>query len=592
MKAVRIVISCLLVLIMAQNTLAKEIGDIEGVALYDVSSPFNFDDFNQKNYFALASFSHSEEHIPSIDSLDGDYSSMRTYALSQSLGLACSTSNVNKEMIPKERKWIAVIDRGECTFAEKVLNVQQLGASLAIITSTVSGLTNSTTGVLNDPCSVDCSIYSSSSKDDCESNCPSSYCLEPKLSSSESKYCCVVDELIGIGFGKDKSKIKIPVLSTTIEEGNKIKGVANSKEVGSVIVGVYVRHLAEVDGSIIVIGILGVGTVIAASYRASRKERISAWRVLGYMPIVVSEIDQEQENERNLLEEVEAGETVDLGVRQAVSFLACSTMMLVVLFFVVMKWPHLVVIVLEVCFGIGAASSLSFMIIQPLLYMIAKGLFKAKIQTLSTSRGELIAFTLSLVFSISWFVLRHKDYSWILQDILAVSLILSILLVIRIQSLRVATFLLSLFFFYDIFMVFISPSLFGGKSVMVEVATAGSATKEAKDNGECIRNAEERMPMLLAVPRFDWIGGYSMLGLGDIFIPGLIVSFAIRVDYARCEKDAEFNAGESSHLLNGQIKSVFPLYYYWIPVCIAYAVGLSLAFTANIQGWTFGTGVR
>ena len=37
--------------------------------------------------------------------------------------------------------------------------------------------------------------------------------------------------------------------------------------------------------------------------------------------------------------------------------------------------------------------------------------------------------------------------------------------------------------------------------------------------------------MLLLLPRIaDYMGGYTMLGLGDIVLPGLLVSFAIRYD--------------------------------------------------------------
>ena len=41
----------------------------------------------------------------------------------------------------------------------------------------------------------------------------------------------------------------------------------------------------------------------------------------------------------------------------------------------------------------------------------------------------------------------------------------------------------------------------------------------------------ESLPMLLEIPRlWDYTGGYAMLGLGDIVIPGLLLSFAHRFD--------------------------------------------------------------
>ena len=41
----------------------------------------------------------------------------------------------------------------------------------------------------------------------------------------------------------------------------------------------------------------------------------------------------------------------------------------------------------------------------------------------------------------------------------------------------------------------------------------------------------EMIPMLLVVPKIvDWSGGVTLLGLGDVVLPGLLVAFALRVD--------------------------------------------------------------
>ena len=70
---------------------------------------------------------------------------------------------------------------------------------------------------------------------------------------------------------------------------------------------------------------------------------------------------------------------------------------------------------------------------------------------------------------------------------------------LRLPSLRVAALFLGLMFAYDIFMVFVSPLLFHGTSVMVAVATAGAATATAVD-GVCERTEGENVPMLMAFP--------------------------------------------------------------------------------------------
>ncbi|PPR82488.1 hypothetical protein GOBAR_AA38225 [Gossypium barbadense] len=86
---------------------------------------------------------------------------------------------------------------------------------------------------------------------------------------------------------------------------------------------------------------------------------------------------------------------------------------------------------------------------------------------------------------------------------------------------QVATVLLCLAFFYDIFWVFISPLIFQ-QSVMIAVA-------KGKNTGG------ESIPMLLRVPRLiDPWGGYNMIGFGDILFPGLLITFTYRYYVSKC----------------------------------------------------------
>lgn len=103
------------------------------------------------------------------------------------------------------------------------------------------------------------------------------------------------------------------------------------------------------------------------------------------------------------------------------------------------------------------------------------------------------------------------------------------------------------------FWVFIQPLLFGGgESVMVEVAQGGSS-------GEFV-------PMLLRVPRLTYpmLGGYSMLGFGDVILPGLLVAYTRRIDL-----------DQRLTLLAG----------YFLPAAAAYAVGLVLTDVALVFSW-------
>lgn len=43
------------------------------------------------------------------------------------------------------------------------------------------------------------------------------------------------------------------------------------------------------------------------------------------------------------------------------------------------------------------------------------------------------------------------------------------------------------------------------------------------------KSGEDGIPMLLKIPRiFDPWGGYSIIGFGDILLPGLVVAFSLR----------------------------------------------------------------
>ena len=73
---------------------------------------------------------------------------------------------------------------------------------------------------------------------------------------------------------------------------------------------------------------------------------------------------------------------------------------------------------------------------------------------------------------------------------------------------------------------------------MVKVATGGRPVadpvfceKYPKDK-DC--QTRESLPMLLMLPRInDYQGGNTMLGLGDIILPGLLVAFTARYDRSR-----------------------------------------------------------
>ena len=190
--------------------------------------------------------------------------------------------------------------------------------------------------------------------------------------------------------------------------------------------------------------------------------------------------------------------------------------------------------------------------------------------------------------------------AWVLQDLLGVSFMAHVLRGIRLPNLKVACILLPCCFLYDVFWVFIQPLLLGGKSVMVSVATG---------QGRSSSHASGTLPMLLTVPRLNSpLGGYSLLGYGDVVLPGLLIAFTLRRDlWARLRASAERRfggAGRAEHqlteigvddppkdvllrLLAAQGTASGGTRSYAIPCVAAYVMGLALTFIAlklNVGG--------
>lgn len=87
-------------------------------------------------------------------------------------------------------------------------------------------------------------------------------------------------------------------------------------------------------------------------------------------------------------------------------------------------------------------------------------------------------------------------------------------------------------------------------------------------------NYLDPLPMLFTVPRInDYAGGSSLLGLGDIVLPGLLLSFASRYDEAK----RLVGASHSPRLGRTSQDTCSKNGGYFIPAVIAYAIGLAQA---------------
>lgn len=112
--------------------------------------------------------------------------------------------------------------------------------------------------------------------------------------------------------------------------------------------------------------------------------------------------------------------------------------------------------------------------------------------------------------------------NWIVNNVFGLSFCALGIRMIGVSSFKVSAIMLIGLFFYDVFWVFGSKSVFGS-NVMVSVAMGVEA------------------PIKLMFPRD--LGGcgtlrHSMLGLGDIVVPGLFIAFLAKWDAVKMDQKA------------------------------------------------------
>jgi len=140
--------------------------------------------------------------------------------------------------------------------------------------------------------------------------------------------------------------------------------------------------------------------------------------------------------------------------------------------------------------------------------------------SMTVSWSDFLGFVPAAMLTASWYFFRLTDWGWILQNIMCVGLLLLMQRTVRISNMKIAAILLSMAFFYDIFWVFLSPMIFES-SPMIKVATYQHS-----------HDSRDTLPVVLKFPRIDDPFHHPMvLGLGDIALPGLFVSYLLRFDY-------------------------------------------------------------
>ncbi|CAC5406622.1 SPPL2B [Mytilus coruscus] len=231
------------------------------------------------------------------------------------------------------------------------------------------------------------------------------------------------------------------------------------------------------------------------------------------------ETDDEKDDEEHL----------DITVPAVIVFFVLVCAFLVLLYFF---YDYLVFVIISL-FCIAGSMGLYYCI-QPAWKYIP---IRTSIPKLPCCKSQpevknLILYALCATFAIIWAIERHESYAWVLQDILGLAFCINMLKTIQVPNLKICSILLILLFLYDIFFVFITPYFTKdeeildvtrrtGESIMVKVATGGAS------------KSKEKLPMVFVVPKLNYspysscLNQPSMLGFGDVIVPGLLKIYYI-----------------------------------------------------------------
>lgn len=127
------------------------------------------------------------------------------------------------------------------------------------------------------------------------------------------------------------------------------------------------------------------------------------------------------------------------------------------------------------------------------------------------------------------------DFITFFLSAMGMGLCVAFIAFVRLPSLKVSTLLLTGLLLYDVFWVFFSSYIFS-TNVMVKVATrpaenpVGIVARKLNLGAYVKDTPKLNLPGKLVFPSIHNSGHFSMLGLGDIVMPGLLLCFVLRYD--------------------------------------------------------------
>jgi hypothetical protein len=159
---------------------------------------------------------------------------------------------------------------------------------------------------------------------------------------------------------------------------------------------------------------------------------------------------------------------------------------------------------------------------------------------------------------------------WALANIMAGSMCVLVVSLCKAPSFKLVSLVLAIMSLYDVFFVFFSERIFG-ENIMVQVSTVASRNPISifTEALHLSMSPVRRLPLPGKIVFPSTLAGspdgaFTMLGLGDIMLPSILLCYLRDCDIALCSS-----------------QSVPLSYFYYLRALLAYAVAITTCFLAN-----------
>ncbi|XP_023188332.1 signal peptide peptidase-like 2A isoform X4 [Xiphophorus maculatus] len=271
-------------------------------------------------------------------------------------------------------------------------------------------------------------------------------------------------------------------------------------------VKLYAPQYSKIDPNIAVLLLIAIATVALGGLwsGACERERLKSYAAGGG-----AEEEHKTDSSRVLYSPL-----------SIIIFVIVMCGMLVLMYF----FYNILVYIIIVIFCFATASAL-FSCLDAVLDLIRCGTLSFSVRNKSFSVRSILLASVCISVAVIWGVYRNEDgWIWTLQNVLGIAFCLNFMKTITLSNFKICVILLTLLLLYDVFFVFITPFFTkNGVSIMVQVALGPDASGE-------------KIPVVMRVPRFSaWAQNlcglqFSILGYGDIIVPGLLVAYCSRFD--------------------------------------------------------------